>query len=44
LVSAAFLLLGTPETLVINSTSAKRPDMFVECPRGGRYPSFIFVT
>ena len=42
--SAAFLFLGTVKTVITKVTSTKRRDIFVECPRAGRYPSFIFVT
>ena len=42
--SAAYLFLGTLITVAIEVTKAKRRDVFVEFPRAGRYPSFIFVT
>ncbi len=36
--------LGTIEIIETYVTNTKRPDMFVECPRGGRRPTFIFIT
>ena len=42
--SAEFLFLGTALTNVTKVISTKRRDIFVECPRGGRRPTFIFIT
>ena len=36
--------LGTVIIVTTYVTNTKRPDMFVDCPHGGRRPTFIFIT